>query len=86
MFGVDSTTISSILNRKIYQHLTSDYDFSKVKKSDRLSIEKIQKVCEKLSSGKTVREISLELDVSISTLTTIKARKIHTFISDSYEW
>ncbi len=86
MFNIDINVLHNIKNRKAYHYISYEYDFSEVPKQQKISTEKIIKVCELISSGYPLRETSELSEVHISTVKNIKGRRTHTHISSSYNW
>lgn len=86
MVGVEPHTVSAIAGGKIYKHISSDFRLESIPKNQRLSPEKIVRICEALCCGKAVHDIVTDELVSESTVRLIKNRKIHKTISDSFDW
>lgn len=86
MFSVDRETIDRIYRGTLFKHISYEYDFSKVPKQGRISVEKVIDVCRLLSEGKPLKDISEDVNVHISTVKAIKQRRVHTHISNSFTW
>ncbi len=86
MYGVDRAIISCIKNKKTYEYISNEYDFSDLNKIDKLSIEKVIKVCEMLQDGITFGIISKELGIKSYLISRIKRRIHFRDISSNYCW
>ena len=59
---------------------------SHITKVDRLKEDKISEICELLSQGKGVMEVTRLTSVGRTTVGGIKNRRYYTKISNKYEW
>ena len=69
-----------------WSHIVHQYDFSKISRKQRTSPETVKKICECLSQGKRIMEISRELDIDRKVVSGISSRKFYTDISRDYEF
>lgn len=86
MTGVHPSKVSMVKNGLAYQHISQEYKIRSVKKANRISLDKIEDVCRRLSSGKSPREIARNLNIGYQTVRYIKRREMHTDISKNYDW
>lgn len=86
MFGVSKAIVSDIKNKKTYKYISDEYDFSTVKRSDRISVETVIKICEMLQSGFGYTQIKNETGIQSHIIGRIKRRLHFTEISKSYKW
>lgn len=86
LLNVDCETVSGIKSGRYYKDISEDFDFRKVSSSNRISEQKVIKICELLIEGFTINKIRLEVQVNFSVVKSIKERKTYTYISKSYEW
>lgn len=66
--------------------ISKDYDFSKIKRKERMSIETIVDICERLQNGESCRQIYITMGIERKTIEAIHARKTHTDISKDYKF
>lgn len=71
---------------KMWGYLTKEYDFSKVKRKNKLSVEKIVDICKRLESGQSCRKIYLEMGIERKVVEAIAARKTHTEVSKDFKF
>jgi DNA-binding CsgD family transcriptional regulator len=64
-FGIHSTTVSTILNGKIWKHLGLD---KTIRTNKRLNIKELDEVKHLLVEGKTRQEIAAKFGVSVTTI------------------
>lgn len=86
MFNLDRDYLDRIYRGTIFKHISYEYDFSKVPKQSKLSVEKVIAICSLLSAGETMTEVSSKLDVNLSTVKAVKQRRVHLHISNSFAW
>lgn len=86
MFGVSKATISDIKNFKTYKYISCEYEFPSGAKTEKLSDEKVIKICELLQQGKGYKEISKEVNVKTYLISRIKRRLHFQSISNNYCW
>lgn len=86
MFSVEREIIDRIYRGTLFKHISYEYDFSKVPKQGRISVEKVVEICRQIEAGKQLKDISEELNVHISTVKAIKQRRVHNHISNSFTW
>lgn len=88
MTGFKLSSVTNLLSgyHEKWNHILSTYDFSHIHKAKRLSDEKIIEVCELLSSGKGVVEVSRLTNLHRTTVGVIKNRKAYKRISKNYCW
>ena len=85
-FEIDRTIIYSIYDGSSYKHISYEYNFSKVPKNMKYSTDKIIAVCDLIQLGAQLLDISVETGVHLSTVKMIKQRRIHSHISNSFNW
>lgn len=73
-------------NYPYWNHIVQEYDLDHIHKVKRLELSKIVEICEYLSSGKGVMEVSRLADTCRSTVGIIKNRKAYKKISKNYTW
>lgn len=88
MTGFDRRLVQHIRdnNRVKWEHIVSNYDFSKISRKQRTSPEVVMSICKCLQDGMTISETSRHLDVERKTVANIRNRKFHTQISENYVW
>lgn len=86
MFSVDREIIDRLYRGTSFKHISYEYDFSKVPKQGRVSIDKVIDVCRLLECGIPLKDVSETVNVHISTVKAIKQRRVHTHISNSFTW
>lgn len=86
MFSIDREIIDRIYRGTLFKHISYEYNFSKVLKQGRVSVEKVVDVCRLLSEGIQLKDVSEGANVHISTVKAIKQRRVHTHISNSFTW
>ena len=69
-----------------WSHIVSQYDFSKIKRKQKTSPETVKNICELLTKGLKVLEISRELNVDRKLVANIRNRKFYVDISRDYEF
>lgn len=69
--------------RGFYRY-SSQYDFSKLRKKQKLSIETIVDICKRLSKGQSQTSIAKEMGIERRVIGGIANRKTHTSISNSF--
>lgn len=84
--GVSKSHISSIKTGRCYPEIVQEYDITFVKKSDKLSLEKVTDICKFLSEGLKDYQIAKKLNVNHRVVGTIRKRLTHTNISINYYW
>lgn len=84
-YNVDYYIVSCIHQRKTYAEITSQYYWDPPSRT--IPEHKVRKACEYIEDGKwTLKQIKLFTNLSTSTISRIKARKIYTDISKDYVW
>ena len=88
MTGYNRRTVQHVLDKdyKKWEHITKDYDFSKISRKKKTSITTVVKICELLQSGLIINEVARELNIERKLVANIKNRKFHKTISDNYLW
>lgn len=69
---------------KKWEHITKDYDFSKIPNRRHTQVEDIVRVCEMIRDGLGCRTIAKETGLHLSTVKGIKTKRSHSHISDKY--
>lgn len=86
MFGVDNYLISGIKNKKSYKYISDEYDFSNVKRNQRISVDTVVNICELLQQGMGYAFIEEVTGANKRSISEIKHRKYYTDISVNYKW
>lgn len=86
MLNVPRYFINKIRSKESYQEISEQYDFSKVLKKQRISTDKVVKICDFLQEGVSMAEIKRRLNVNLTTVRRIKRRETHIAISRDYKW
>lgn len=86
MVGVTPFNVQDVLEGTTFQDISTEYDFSKVKRKFRLSQEKVIRVCELLSKGNSTSLVANKLDVNIINVRRIYRRETFKHLSDQYSW
>lgn len=73
-------------NYPIWKDIVDSYNMSNIDKVKRLKEGKISEICELLSQGKGVMEVSRLTEISRTTVGGIKNRRFYTKVSSRYEW
>jgi hypothetical protein len=69
-----------------HTYISQEYNFS-VRRNEKLSVEKVYKICKLLSDGGLMGvEIAKLVGCNVQAVRNIKARKIHNKISKNFEW
>lgn len=84
--GVHPSKVSMIKNGLAYQYISCEYDICATKAANRISIDKIVDICDRLSKNESPRSISRNIGVSYPTVRYIKRRETHTQISKNFIW
>lgn len=84
--GLSQNTISGIKSGKHYGDITEEYDFRKVPSSNRISEDKVLKICKMLEDGYSVNKVRLQTNVAHHTVKSIKNRKTYTYLSENFDW
>lgn len=66
--------------------ISSEYDFSKIKRKQKTSPQTVIKICELLQEGRGGLEISRELQVDRKLVGNIRNRKFYVNISQNYKF
>lgn len=87
MFDIPQGIVSAIKAGKYYKDISEQYNFRKIPSANRISEQKIIKICNLLSEkNSSVNTIARSCGVSFSVVKNIKDRKTYTYISNNYEW
>ena len=86
--GFRQTVIGHLVkgNYPNWKSIVDSYDMSHITKVERLKDDKISEICELLSQGKGVMEVTRLTGVERTTVGGIKNRRYYTKISNKYEW
>jgi len=69
---------------KRWEHITKEYDFSKIPDRKYTQVEDIVKVCEMIRDGLGCRTIAKETGLHVGVVKGIKTKRSHSEISDKY--
>lgn len=69
---------------KRWEHITKEYDFSKIPDRKYTQVEDIVKVCEMIRDGLGCRTIAKETGIHLSVVRGIKTKRSHADVSDKY--
>lgn len=86
MFGISRFLVSDIKNKKTYKYISDEYDFSLVKRSERVNVETVIKICEMLQQGFGYTQIKNETGIQTRIIGQIKRRIHFVDISKNYKW
>jgi hypothetical protein len=86
MTGVSYTTVTDIFRGWSYRTLTERFDLKAIKREDRLSIAKVEDICEKLQSLVDIESISLGCNCKEHIILSIKNRKLYCKTSNKFKW
>lgn len=86
MFSLDRELVDRIYRGSTFKHISYEYDFSKVPKQSKISVEKVIKICQLIVLNESLVNISLQTETHISTVKAIKQRRVHNHISNSFDW
>lgn len=88
MTGYDRYAIDSIMkgSNKAWEYIYSTYNFSKIVRKEKTSPETVKRICELLSYGSRINEVSKELNVGRKVVSNIRARVNYVDISSAYKW
>ena len=88
MFGVKPHIVTDIFRKVSWKDVSDHYDFHKITRRKKTSMDKVVRICELLqeSKGTGHRRIAERVGVNIQLVKSIKQRKRHTNISDKYLW
>ena len=67
-------------------HLAKEYDFKKIRRKEKTSIEKIVNICRLLELGHTINSVSSTLKIERKIVSSIKNRKSHKLISEPFKF
>lgn len=84
--GVKSQDVSDIKSGKNYQDISSEFDLTSIPFRQRISTEKIIKICEMLQDRTPMAKIKAEVGVNLGTVRRIKRRECNTNFSKNYTW
>ena len=86
MTGLNRNNINRLKLKtfKKWEHITKDYDFSKIPLRNYTLELDIIKVCEMIRDGVGCRTIAKETGLHLSTVKGIKTKRSHSHISDKY--
>ncbi len=83
--GLDRSSVKQVRYSGYYEHVTSEYDWSKCPtRSTKVSVESAIKVCELLQEGDSYQSIHQKTEVSVRNIKNIKYRVTFKSISDSF--
>lgn len=86
MFGIPRSYISDIKNKKTYVYISNEYDFPEFKNPEKMSDEKVIKICELLSEGMSNKEIASIVGVLTRKVSEIRRRLHFHSITVNYNW
>ena len=86
MFSIEREVVDRIYRGTLFKHISYEYDFTKVPKQHKVSVEKVIDVCRLISQGLQLQHISDSIGVHLSTVKAIKQRRVHNHISNSFTW
>ena len=69
---------------KRWEHITKEYDFSRIPNRNYTQVEDIVKVCEMIRDGLGCRTIAKETGIHLSVVRGIKTKRSHADVSDKY--
>jgi len=91
----DISSITGLCRRSIqfirdgerkWGHIAKEYDFSKISRKEKTSIEKVVDICKMLEQGHTINSVSKTLSVERKIVSGIKNRKTHKIISEPFKF
>lgn len=86
MTGLSTGAISDIRIGRRWKHVSRDYKFTVVPRSTRLSVKKVEAICERFSLGASIGDVIRDFDISYKTASNIYNRETNTAVSIKYEW
>lgn len=88
MTGYNRRTVQHVLDKdyKKWEHITDNYDFSKISRKRKTSVTTVVSICELLQNGFGINQTARELGLERKLVANIKNRKFHKTISDNYVW
>lgn len=86
MFGVPKSTVSEIKNKKAYKYISDEYDFSKVKRDQRICVETVIHICELLQQGTGYAAIEEATGANKRSISCIKRGIYFTEVSKNYKF
>ena len=84
--GVKSQDVSEIKCGKNYKDISCEFDIENVPFRQRISTEKIIKICEMLQDDVSMSKIKTQTNCNLKTIRSIKRRETNTYFSKNYKW
>lgn len=78
--------VTEIQNKTFWSWISDEYNINYIKKSSKLSLEKVLFICEKLEQGITPKVIAEECGTHWSSIYRIRNRQIYSDISKNFHW
>lgn len=91
----DISSITGLCRRSIqfirdgerkWGHIAKEYDFSKISRKEKTSIEKVVDICKMLEQGHSINSVSKILCIDRKIVSGIKNRKTHKIISEPFKF
>lgn len=86
ILNISTTRIQEIKNKTHFKFISDEYDINYVKKSNRISLEKVLAICKDLQYGLNLCQVSVKHQVGTSTVHRIRQRKTYSDISKNFRW
>jgi len=86
MYGLNHSIVCGIKSGKFYKDISKDYNFRNVPSKNRISEDKVLKICQLLSEGFNINYIRNRVNVSHGTVSRIKKRETYTYLSKNFKW
>lgn len=84
--GVHKDTVSDVRIGRRWKHVSRDYKFKCTPRNTRMSVKKIEAICECFASGDTVEQVMEKFEISKKVASNIYYRKTNTAVSMNYKW
>jgi hypothetical protein len=84
--GVEYHNAHDLLTGRAFGHVSEEYDLSAVPRRQKLSVDKVIRICEMLQRHLPIREIAEEVNTSEKNVRNIRLGKRHSNISKNYCW
>lgn len=86
MTGLSTGAISDIRIGRRWKHVSRDYKFTAVSRNTRLSVKKVEAICERFSQGASIEDVMKDFSVSYKVASNIYNRETNIAVSIKYKW
>lgn len=84
--GVSAHIVNDIYKNRYWNHISSEYDFSKRYEKDAQYKNAIRNVCKMLEKNKSIKDIEQLYDINVKVISSILHKKIYKYISNDFDF